>query len=518
MTITSLHSADAGRDEASVQSILEGLGPDELGDVFDLGDFGRAVALSRDRLTEHLERDSVEGVRQEHPGELLREARALMSEGETAFDQRRFADILDLYLRTGIKVNSRGYMARQFSSVPPVSAVFDMVTALAPQPASFYEAGPLPNVADKLIAEEFGERLGWAPDSFEMVSTSGASLANLTAVLAARNHHFARAWKGGVRPDSRGRPAVAIGADSHFSVSRIAGILGLGEDQVVRLPLNARRQIAVEHAGPTLDEAARGGLNVFCIVAAAGSTSTGANDPLQALAALARERGAWFHVDAAHNGAFLVSDHLRQRVRGLELADSFCLDAHKTLFTPAACTLLFYRERGLAAAAFPQKASYVFDPEEDEISRFESGVKNFECTKRPSILNLWLIWALYGRRFFEAKLDYLVDLTRTAHDHIRDLPDFTVSHEPESNILCFVHHPQGSAGLDIDRLQLELRNRVRDANRYFISKVDLDGATNLRIVMMNHRIGEADIVGLVEEIRRHGRDIVQDWNSQVVAA
>jgi L-2,4-diaminobutyrate decarboxylase len=502
----------------SASGLFSGPPPAELNGAFDRRHFSHAVALAHERLIHHLAEDEVEGLRQERPAALLREARSLMTDAESdSFDGDRFTAILDLYLRTGIKVNSRGYMARQFSSVPPVAAVFDMVSAMAPQPASFYEAGPLPNVADKIIAEEFGKRLGWTPGSFEMVSTSGASLANMTAVLAARNRHFGRSWKEGVTRGARGRPAVAIGADSHFSVSRICGILGAGEDQV-RLPLNDRRQICVEGSAAALDAAAQRGLDVFCIVAVAGSTSIGANDPLVALAELARARGAWLHVDAAHNGAFLVSDRLQQRVQGLELADSFCLDAHKTMFMPAACTLLFYRERGVAETAFPQKASYVFDPEEDEISRFESGVRNFECTKRPAILNLWITWALYGRRFFEAKLDYLVDLTRAAHDHLQSLPDFAVAHEPESNILCFVHSPARSAGLDIDRLQLELRNRVRDAGRYFISKVDLDGATVLRIVMMNHRIGIEDIAGLVEEIRRHGRDIVADWNSRGVAA
>lgn len=493
--------------------------PEILTDAFEPTHFSEAVALAHDRLVNHLHRDEVEGLTQIRPHDLLAQARALMTSGQgDRFDPQRFADILDLYLRTGIKVNSRGYMARQFSSVPPVAAVFDMISALAPQPGSFYEAGPLPNVADRIIAEEFGALLGWPAGSFEMVSTSGASLANMTAVLAARNRHYATGWKEGVAGDARGRPAVAIGADSHFSVTRIAGILGLGEDQVVRLPLNARRQICTEGAAQALNAAAQRGLHVFCIVAAAGSTSIGANDPLPALAEMARERGAWLHVDAAHNGALLVSNRLRSRVKGLELADSFCLDAHKTMFMPSACTLLFYRQRGVAETAFPQKASYVFDPEEDEISRFESGVKNFECTKRPAILNLWLTWALYGRKFFESKLDYLVDLTQAAHDHLTALPDFTVQHEPESNILCFVHRPQGSAGLDIDRLQLELRNRVRDAGRYFISKVDLDGATVLRIVMMNHRIGIEDIAGLVEDIRRNGRDIVADWHKQGVAA
>ncbi|MCE7796693.1 pyridoxal-dependent decarboxylase [Sphingobium sufflavum] len=488
-------------------------------DAFGVDRLTEAVGIATDKLTRMLDSDALEGVSLERPQDLLAEARALMTTQESdSFDAERFSDILDLYIRTGVKLNSRGYMARQFSSVAPVTAAFDLVSAMAPQPASFYEVGQLANVADKIIAEEFGRRIGWETGRFDMVSTSGASLANMTAVLVARNRRLADSWKAGVGDGAGGRPAIAMGEDAHFSVSRIGGIIGIGEDQIVRLPLDARRRICAKGAAAALDAAAARGLDVFCIVAAAGTTSVGANDPLEALAHLARERGAWLHVDAAHNGAFLLSDRLRGRLAGIELADSFCLDAHKTLFVPAMCTLLFYRERGLAATAFPQKASYVLDPQEDEMSRFESGTQNFECTKRPAILNLWLAWALFGRRFFEEKLDYLTELTDFAHDQLNDLCDFAVAHRPESNILCFTHRPPGVAAADLGRLQLELRNRIRADGRYFISKVDLDGETVLRIVLMNHRIGRADIAGLVEEIRQQAAAIIADWTRQGVAA
>ena len=487
--------------------------PNEFGDAFGAERLSEAVKIASDKLIELLEYQGIQGVTLERPQSLMAATRALMAGADGAeFDAKRFGDILDLYIRTGIKVNSKGYMARQFSSVVPVSAVFDLVSAMAPQPASFYEAGQLANVADKIMAEEFGRLIGWEPDHFDMVTTSGASLANMTAVLVARNRYLASSWTSGVSPTAKGRLAIAIGDDAHFSVSRLGGILGIGQDQMIRLPLNAQRQICLEGAATTLNEAAARGLDVFCIVASAGTTSIGANDPLEQLAVLARARGAWLHVDAAHNGAFLVSDRLRPRLRGLELADSFCLDAHKTLFVPALCTLLFYRDRKAAGAAFQEKASYVFDPYEDEISQFQSGTKNFECTKRPSILNLWLVWALFGRRFFEGKLDYLVDLTMSAHDYLASLPDFAVAHRPESNILCFVHKPAGLPEAQLGRLQLELRNRIRAEGRYFISKVDIDDSTVLRIVMMNHQIDLSNIVDLANEIRRHAREILADWS------
>lgn len=488
----------------------------ETESVFKVREFSVAAHQAIEWLADMLSRDEVEGVRLQRPVDLMARARSLMTKADSGgFDSRRFADILELYLETGIKVNSRGYMGRQFSSVMPVTAVFEMVSAMAPQPASYYEAGQLANIADRLIEEVFGRFIGWPQGSFEMVTTSGASLANMTAALVARNRRISGSWNGGLAVGRAGRPAIAIGEDAHFSVSRIAGIIGIGQDQVIRLPLNERRQICPKRARSIIDGAMVQGLNVFCLIASAGTTAIGANDPLPELAALAKRHGAWLHVDAAHNGAFLVSDQLRPRLAGLELADSFCLDAHKTLFVPALCTLLFYREKGLAETAFPQKDSYVFDPFEDEMAAVQSGVKNFECTKRPTILNLWLAWSLYGRRAFADKLEQLVKITRSAYDYFIDQPDFIVPYQPESNILCFVHQPPGLSGNSLSSLQLELRNRVRAAGRYLLSKVDLNGQTMLRIVLMNDRICLSDIAGMAAEIRRHAGDILENDSTKV---
>jgi len=495
----------------------EGSDPDwgrrpDFAQAFDPDTLAAAIEVASTRIEAHLRDDTVRGLVLDRPHDLLAEARALMtSDGAPQFDARRLGQIVDLHIRTAIALNSRGSMARQFSSVIPLSAAYDLVSAMVPQPASFYEAGALANVADKLIAEEFGRWLGWETGGYDMISTTGASLANLTALLAARNARVGQSWSQGVRAGDRGIPAIAIGEDAHYSVARVAGIIGIGQDNLVRLPVNAARQIAVEGAAVALDRARAEGREVFALVASAGSTATGAIDPLAELAALARERNLWFHVDAAHSGAFLVSDRLRPRLRGIEQADSFCLDAHKTLFVPGPCTLLFYREAAKARGAFAQKASYVFEHEEDEVSRFESAAKNFECTKRPSILSLWVAWAMYGRGVFAQKLDRLVAMTLAAHDYLAAEPDFRVAHRPESNILCFEYCPRGLGAERISALQLALRDGVRAAGRFFLSKVELDGRNVLRLVLMNHRIGLGDIADMADEVRRVGREIMAGW-------
>jgi L-2,4-diaminobutyrate decarboxylase len=498
---------------------LDGRNPctEDFRRAFSAATFDASAEIAIGKIGELLCRKKVEGVTLEEPEELMAEARGLVvahNGHSAAFDPERFAKIIDLYIRTSIKVGSTGYMARQFSSVFPIAAVFDMVTAISPQPASFYEAGQLANIADKIIAEEFARRIGWDPDTCDMITTSGGSLANLTAILAARNDRLYGSWKTGVTRRSNAIPTIAVSADIHYSVSRVLGIIGIGQDNILRLPLNDRRQICVRSAMDAIQDARAAGQDIFCLVASAGSTSIGAIDPLEQLADLAQAQGIWLHIDASHCGAYLISERLKSRLDGLERADSFCIDGHKTLFVPALCTLLFYRDRSKARGAFAQEASYVFDHHENSMTRFESGAKNFECTKRPAILNLWLIWAVFGPHVIAQKLEYLVDLTREAYSYLLRQPDFETVHEPEANILCFEYRPEGFDLTRISALQLALRDAIRDGGRFFVSKVEIDGRNVLRIVLMNHEIDMSHVAALVSEIRRMADEIMESWGVQ----
>lgn len=502
------------------ESIFNGwnFGVDDFRSAFSPTTFDISAQIAAEKISEFLRRKKIEGVTLEEPESLMAEMRELMTshrDHDTSFDSEQFARIIDIYIRTSIKVGSTGYMARQFSAVFPVSAVFDMVTAISPQPASFYEAGQLANVADKIIAEEFARRIGWDPDASDMITTSGGSLANLTALLAARNDRLHASWNTGItRRD--GTPTIAVSADIHYSVCRVAGIIGIGQDNILRLPVNDRRQICAPDAIDMIRKARAASKDVFCIVASAGSTSVGAIDPMNELADFAQEQNIWLHVDAAHGGAFLLSDRLKQRLRGIERADSFCIDAHKTLFVPALCTLLFYRDKSKARGAFAQEASYVFDHHENSMTRFESGAKNFECTKRPAILNLWLIWAMFGPKVIAQKLEYLVDLTRSTYSYLLCQPDFETIHEPEANILCFEYKPNGLNANQTSALQLSLRDAIRDGGQFFVSKVEIEGRNVLRIVLMNHEINMSHVAALITEIRRTANEIMKSWDAQHV--
>ncbi|GAA0961174.1 pyridoxal phosphate-dependent decarboxylase family protein [Actinocorallia libanotica] len=483
-----------------------------LAAAFDPPGFHRAAEQCTLRLRRYLDDPEIKGLDLVEPAVLMKAARELMTaerDDVAGYDEGRFHQIMDLYLNTGIQVHSPGYLGRQFSGVVPLAGLVDLVSSVANQPSSFYEAGQLPNVAERLMAEELGRFLGWDGERSAMVTTSGGSMANLTALLAARNRAFPGIWSRGVAEEG-GRPAIAISEDAHYSVSRAAGVLGIGEEHIVRLPVDECGRIRVGAVAPILDAAEQRGLRVFCLVASSGTTAMGAFDPLDELAALTRPRGIWLHVDGAHGASLLLSERHRERLRGIAEVDSLTWDAHKMLFVPAPCTLLFYRDGSAAAGAFRQRASYVFDEEPDVYSALDSGDKNLECTKRPMIMPLWTLWSMYGPALFTRKIDHLCAMTVQAHRMLAAEPDFTVLHEPEANILCFRFTPEGLDDADLHALQLAIRNRLRADGRFFISKVHIGGVAALRVVLMNHKITAEHLDLLITEIRTTGSRVLRE--------
>lgn len=486
------------------------------GNVFDPRLFRENAEIAVSKLERYLSDFSVRGLALTDPAVLLQVVKDLMDEdreGIPSFDKEKFEAIIDLYIKTGIQVHSPGYMGRQFSGVIPLAGVFDFINSVVNQPSSFYEAGQLPNVVERVMADEFNKFIGWEKESFAMVTTSGGSLANLTAILAARNDKFPQFWsEGAFALEGQARPAIAVSEDVHYSICRAAGILGIGEEQIVRLPVNRKKQICIDKVRPTLNAATERGLKVFCMVASVGTTSVGAFDPVDALAEITKEKNIWLHIDGAHGGSLLVSDTMRHKLKGIEKADSFILDAHKMMFVPAMCTLLFYKNKEKSYGAFRQEASYVFEKKPDIYTEFDSAEKNFECTKRPLIMNLWVLWAIYGKELFASKIEYLCHLTEQAYKILKDEPDFEALHQPEANILCFRYLPSNLRDWMPTDFQVAIRNRVREEGRFFISKVDIDGTGALRVVFMNHQTDIGHFLMLLDEIRKTGQELLKSWN------
>jgi L-2,4-diaminobutyrate decarboxylase len=496
--------------ESELRLIDETVYPTNFQEAFDTNILKEITSIAIKKLSKNISNSNSRGLQLLPPNKLMElviaySKRSKQSTG--ALNLELLEEIIDLYIATGIPVYSTGYMGRQFSGVIPLAGLTDLLTAMMSQPSSFYESAQLPSMVEKVIAKEFGVFIGWKEGTYDMVTTSGGSLANITAILTARNCKIPD-FSNHINP-SKLIPAIAVSADVHYSVKRAAGILGIGDQQIISLPTNSKGQICMLQAEKILKSSENDGFHVFCLVATAGTTAIGAIDPLEDLADLCQRKKYWFHVDGAHGGSFLVSEKLKERLKGIQFVDSFALDAHKTMFLPAACTLLFYKNKETPKQTFHKDASYIF---ENESSDFDGGEKSFECTKRPMIMNLWIPWVVYGKEVFAQKLEALCALTLQAYQKLETSTHFETLHVPQTNILCFryvFNNKDSYKGVDF---QMAIRDKIKEGGKFFISKVEVQGITALRVVFMNHEINMNHFEDLLAEIKKVGQNLMTNNN------
>jgi L-2,4-diaminobutyrate decarboxylase len=422
----------------------------------------------------------------------------------------RIAKLSGDSLARGQNLHHPRYVGHQVPASIPLAGLFDMVVSATNQVMAIYEMGPWATAIERAVTEAVGQRLGFAAGGFAGLVTLGGSVANLTGLLTARNVTLGDAWSAGMA-GRHPAPVLVAQADAHYSVMRSAGILGLGTNQIIPAALDSRRRMDVHRLDETLADLRGRGVPIVAVSAAACATPTGAFDPLIEVADVCRRHEVWLHVDAAHGGALAFSPQHRHKIAGLELADSVVCDAHKMMFVPALCAMLFYRNREQRLAAFNQDAPYLFDPAAPYLVEYDSGIVNLECTKRAAAFGVWGIWSLFGPQLFTDMVDVTIDLARELHAILEAADDFETLHEPECNIVAFRYLPrelQGAASEQVDQLQWRVRRAVIESGDYYLVQSRIDGRPVLRTTIMNPLTTVEDFRGLLDCLRRFGRKLL----------
>lgn len=416
-----------------------------------------------------------------------------------------FQRLLQRTLKHGQNLHHPRYIGHQVPASLPIAALFDAIGSATNQVMAIYEMGPWATAVERAMIATLGAEIGYPQDSFGGLITSGGSLANLTSLLTARNVMLSESssvWRTGIQDASK--LAFVVQEDVHYCVTRAAGILGIGTDQIVRVPVDERRKMRVDLLDETLRELKASGRKIVAVAAGACATPIGAFDPLNDVADVCEAHGVWMHVDAAHGGALLMSQHHRHLLADIERADSVVWDAHKMLFVPALCAFAFYKNKEHRFAAFEQNAPYLFDPSNPGIADYDSGVQTLECTKRAAAYGLWGVWSLFGRQLFEDLVDVTMAMTRVLHEKLTMADDFEPLHVPECNIQAFRYTPDYSRDWSEQRLgefQLELRKRVIQSGKAYIVPIKLNGVGALRATMIHPCTTSEDIDAVLETIR-----------------
>jgi L-2,4-diaminobutyrate decarboxylase len=408
-------------------------------------------------------------------------------------DYVALAEWLPRYLDATVRLHHPGSLVHQVAVPSTGPAVADLIHGATNNPMAKYEMGAAGATIEREVVRWMLEKVGFDRHAGGGVLTHGGSLANLTALLAARARVAPDAWRRGVPGDL----ALLAPPSVHYSVRRAAAILGLGEDAVIELDVDELERIRPDRVATAVDRCAAAGRRPMALVAVAPATSTGLHDEFGPIGAYCAEHGIWLHVDAAHGGSALLSERYRHLLAGIELADSVVWDAHKMLRTSGLCAAVLVRRDEDVPAAFQQRGDYVFD--EREPVGFDLLDRALETTKTTLGLKLFLSLAWDGERGLGDYVASRYDLALRFHQVLSREPGVSCPYVPESNIVCF------RVG---DGDQLALLDRLMADGRLHFGSTTIGGERYLRLVITAPDTDDATLAELIRAIREapvHGR-------------
>jgi L-2,4-diaminobutyrate decarboxylase len=400
-------------------------------------------------------------------------------------DAAALEEWLPRYLDATVRLHHPGSMAHQVAVPSTGAAVADLIHGATNNPMAIYEMGAAGATIERAVVNWMLDKVGFGLDAAGVL-THGGSLANLTALLAARGRVAPDAWRTGTPSDL----ALLAPPSAHYSVRRAAAILGLGEDAVLELEVDELERIRPERLGDALARCRAAGRRPLALVAPACATSTGLFDDLRAIGAFCNEHGIWFHVDAAHGASALLSERHRHLVDGIEQGDSVIWDAHKLLRTSGLCAAVLVRRGDELPGAFRQSGDYLFN--DNESVGFDLLDRALETTKTTMGLKLFLSLAWAGERGLGDYVASRFDAARRFHALLEREPDVSCPYAPESNILCF---RLGDAD------QLTLRDRALAEGRLHFGSTTVDGERYLRLVVTAPDTGDETLRELLTTLR-----------------
>jgi aromatic-L-amino-acid/L-tryptophan decarboxylase len=351
-------------------------------------------------------------------------------------------------------------------------------------------------VARDLVALEV-EVLNWLatlvglPSTAFGILTSGGSLSILSAFLCARTAHLPEDFRMGT---------IYASDQTHFSTEKALRMLGFPSDALRIIPSDPELRMDLDLLKKTMANDRATGRKPFCLVANAGTTNTGAIDPLPAMAEIARQEHLWFHIDGAYGGFFQLTERGRQRLVGIEQADSVVLDPHKGLFLPFGTGCLLVRDRDVLRRAHAVGKPHVLqDLHGTEYPDFAD--VSPELTRPFRGLRLWLALHLHGVAAFRKALDQKLDLAQTAYHAILATPNLETIGSPDLSIFAFRYCVPGGSSEDHDQATLKLVEQVNATGHTYLSSTQIREQVFARIAVLGLRTDAQQVATAIKAIQ-----------------
>ena len=384
---------------------------------------------------------------------------------------------------------SPGYLAYIPGGGLYPAAVADFISAATNRYTGVWLAAP---ALAQLEANVLEWLRGWMsfPPSTRGLLTTGGSMAAFNAILCARERHLSRDVRPGVLYTT---PQV------HHSVEKAAKLAGIFEDRIRHVPVDGAFRMRVDALADAVRTDRTAGLRPFMVVSSAGTTNTGAVDPLDAIADVCAAEALWHHVDGAYGAFFHMCQELRPLLRGLPRADSLTLDPHKGMFLPYGTGALLVRDGAALRAVHGMSAGYLPGTPDPE-AFYDPSQYGPELSRGFPGLRIWMCLKVFGAARFRAALAEKRALAVQAADRIAALPGIVMAAPPQLSLFAFYATRPGAALDEENRATADLLERVTRRGRVMLTGCTVDGRFLGRVCVLSFRTRQAQIDACVEDV------------------
>ncbi|MGB3209747.1 MAG: pyridoxal-dependent decarboxylase [Desulforhopalus sp.] len=415
---------------------------------------------------------------------------------------------VDKYLAYSVKTNHPAFVNRMWVGANLPSIVGEIVTAISNTSACTFESAPVSTLIEKYMIRQMLKLVGFTNGEGQM--TTGSSNANMVAMMAARNLANSSIKQSGLFGQQK--LFAFVGADSHYSMDKAANILGLGTDQLIKVPLDSFGSMKPHELERALVRVQAHGGVPFLVSATAGTTVRGAYDPLEPLVELKNTHGFWLHVDGAWGGAAVLSETLCKKfLPGLQGADSFTCDFHKMLGASLMCNILLINKRThtLGTVLAAGDGSYLFrDENTNEVE--DLGAVSLQCGRRVDSLKWFLDWKFFGREGLARRVEKYLELCEYAERRVNESAELEMVVPRTSFNVCFRYKVPDA---ESNNFNLELRNQLYREGISLVGAAYINGRLVLRLLISNPVAEQSDIDTFFNNVTGTGKVLLEKRKS-----
>lgn len=386
--------------------------------------------------------------------------------------------------------NSPRFFAYFATSAAPIGISAEALAAALDVKAMLWRTSPAATELEEVVMRWLARLMG-LPDAFTGIIYDTASIGGFTALAAARESLDLEIRERGMAARELPRLRVYITSETHSHVEKACIALGIGRENVVRIETDSELRMRPAALTAQLDADVAAGMRPMAIVATVGTTSTTARDPLEEIAAIARERNVWLHVDAAYAGIAAIMPEFRSILAGVENADSIVVNPHKWLFVPMDCSALYVRDPDMLRRAFTLVPEFILRyGEESGRNYMEYGL---QLGRRFRALKLWFVLRYYGAEGLREHLRRHVALAQEFASWVEAEPGWEIVAPHPFSVVCFRYSPPGLDENGIEELNARILDSVNATGKVFLSHTKVRDRYALRLAIGNLQTTGEDV-------------------------